>query len=529
MKKIILLFSLFAVFFSIKIYSQELPRIVENERGVKQLIVNGKPFIFLGGELHNSTASNLDYLNPRLKDLQERHLNSVIATVSWELFEPKEGEYDYALVKGIIDQARQYNLKLILIWFATWKNAGSTYVPEWVKQDLQRFPRLQIQNGKNTGTLSAFGENTMKADAKAFAKLMAYIKEYDRKQQTVLMMQVENETGIMGSARDRCDAAEQAFKQVVPRELMSYLKQHEATLIPELKFMMKGQPNREGATWQEVFGHGADEVFSAWHIARFVNYITEEGKKEYNIPMFVNAWLDWSFSKDLIPEYPSGGPVSKVFDIWHAAAPSIDLIGADVYVDDFKKVCEMYTQSGNPLFLPELAPSIRQAAYVYYALGENAMCFAPFGIDGYHKERAEVVAKSYKTLYGFLPFFSQYCGKDNNKGLLYTNQKTEEIRLGDYRIRVEYTQERNEGENRPESGGLVLQTGPDEFYVAGLGMNVFFYLQHNLAKDQVETVLHEEGEFNNGEWIASRRMNGDELDIRISSPSIRKLKFHRFK
>ncbi|GHT45935.1 beta-galactosidase [Bacteroidia bacterium] len=528
MKKTILF--LFTVVFSVGMNAQELPRIVENARGVKQLIVDGQPFIFLSGELHNSTASNLDYLNPRMKDLQERHLNSVIATVSWELFEPQEGQFDYSLVKGIIDRARQQNLKLILIWFGTWKNAGSTYVPEWVKQDIQRFPRLQIRNGKNTGTLSAFGENTVKADAKAFAKLMACIKEYDRKQQTVLMMQVENETGILGSSRDRNDKAEAAFKQAVPQELLSFLQLHETHLIPELQQMMKGRSLQEGADWQAVFGQGAEEVFSAWYVARFVNEVTQAGKNEYNIPMYANAWLDWSFGKDLIPDYPSGGPVSKMFDIWHAAAPAIDLIGADVYVDDFKKICQMYTQSGNPLFLPELAPSIRQAAYVFYAIGENAMCFAPFGIDGYHRERANIVAKSYQSLNGFLPFFSQYCGKENNKGLLYTNQKTEEIRLGDYRIRVEYTQERNEGENRPESGGLILQTGKDEFYVAGMGMNVFFYLQPNQAEDQVETVLHEEGEFTDGNWIPGRRMNGDELDIRIgSTPSMRKLRFHRFK
>ena len=527
MKKSILF--LLSILFLQGVFGQKLPYIAENAKGVKQLIFDGKPYIFLSGELHNSTASNLDYLRPRMKDLQERHLNSVIATVSWELFEPKENVFDYSLVKGIIDQARENNLKLIIIWFATWKNAGSTYAPEWVKQDIQRFPRLQTRNGKNTGTLTAFSENTKKADAKAFAKLMKFIKEYDGKQQTVLMMQVENETGIMGSSRDRNDQAEEAFKQAVPQGLMNYLKANEASLIPELKNMMKGSSMKEGETWQNVFSYGADEVFSAWYISRFVNEVVEEGKKEYNIPMFVNAWLDWSYSKDLIPNYPSGGPVSKMFDIWHVGAPSVDLIGADVYVDDFKKICQMYSQSGNPLFFPEMAPSVRQAAYVYYAIGENAMCFAPFAIDGYRQPRADVLAQSYKSLKGFLPFFSQYCGKDNNKGLLYTDQKTEEIRLGDYRIRVEYRQERNEQGNIPESAGLVLQTGKDEFYVAGIGINVFFYLLPNQAEDQVQVVLHEEGEFIDGTWKPGRRMNGDELDMRISNPSIRKIRFNRFR
>jgi hypothetical protein len=456
-------------------------------------------------------------------------LNSVIASISWELFEPEESIYDYTLVKGIIDLARKNDLKLILIWFATWKNAGSTYAPGWVKTDSERFPRLQIGNGKNTATLSVFGENTLQADAKAFAALMKFIREYDAKEQTVLMMQVENETGILGSARDRNDLAEIAFKQAVPEALLDYLVENRTRLIPELQGMLKGKNIEKGIAWQELFGHGADECFSAWHIASFVNEVTKAGKKEYNIPMYVNAWLDWSFSKDLIPDYQSGGPVSKVFDIWQVAAPDVDLIGADVYVDDFKQVCKMYTQNENPLFLPELAPSVRQAAYVYYAIGQNAMCFAPFGIDNsFSPEKAEVLADSYRSLKGFLPLFSEYCGKDKSIGLLYTGQKSENIQLGGYNIRVDYLSERNESKNIPESGGFILHVGEDEFYIAGRGMNIHFYSLHD-SSDHVEFLYHDEGNAIDGQWHPERRMNGDELMIHIDKPSIRHVKFYRFK
>lgn len=509
--------------------AQKLPYIAENREGVKQLIVGDKPFIFLGGELHNSTASNLNYLSPRMKDLKERHLNSVIATVSWELFEPREGEFDYTLVKGIIDQARGNNLKLILIWFGTWKNSWSTYAPEWVKTDVKRFPRMQQRNGRNSGSLSAFGENTKKADAKAFAELMKYIREYDEKEQTVLMMQVQNETGLLGTARDRGNLAEAAFQQRVPEALMAYLKQNKANLMPEIKNMLQLAGNRTAGTWREVFGYGADEVFSAWYVSRYVDAVAGAGKAEYNIPMFVNAWLDASFSKDLVPNYPSGGPVSKVFDIWRAGAPSIDLFGADVYLDDFKKVCDQYTQQDNPLFLPELAPSVRQAAYVYYALGRNAMCFAPFAIDGFKPETAAVVARSYESLYGFLPFFAQHCGKERNIGLLYTGRDAETCQLGEYKIEVRYNQQRNEDESQPESGGLILQTGKDEFYICGFGMQLSFYPASGQADTQIEFLLHEEGVFKDGVWCPERRMNGDELAIRLTTPSIRRVKFHLYK
>ena len=508
--------------------AQTLPKIEENSRGVKQLIVDGKPFIFLGGELNNSSSSNLDYLTPRMANLKERHLNSVIATVSWELFEPEEGKYDYALVKGIIDLARKNDLKLILIWFGTWKNAGSTYVPGWVKTNLQRFPRLQTQNGHNTGTLSAFGENTLQADVRAYAALMRYIKNYDAKEQTVLMMQVENEAGILGSARDHNNMAEAAFHQPVPEVLLNYLDKNYDTLIPELKQMIQGRNRRQGATWQEVFGQGADECFSAWYISSFVNTVTKAGKKEYNIPMYVNAWHDWSFSKDLVPEYPSGGPVSKMFDIWHAGAPDIDLIGLDVYADDFKRLCRMYTQNGNPLFLPELSPSIRQAAYVYYALGENTICFAPFGIDNsFPPEKAAVLAQSYKSLKGFLPFLAQHAGKNKSVGLLYSGQRTETVQLGDYTIHVEYRSERNEDLNIPESGGLILQVAEDEFYICGMKM-AFHFSPVAGSSYKIETLFHDEGRFTNGKWQAERRMNGDEQGLYIDAPSIRRVKFYRF-
>ncbi|MDR0873582.1 MAG: DUF5597 domain-containing protein [Prevotellaceae bacterium] len=511
------------------LFAQELPRIVENENGIKQLIVGGKPFIFMGGELNNSSSSNLNYLAPRMKKLKELHFNSVIATVSWELFEPEEGKFDYTLVKGIIDQARQNDLKLILIWFGTWKNTGATYAPAWVKTDLDRFPRMQPRTGDNSSALSVFGKETMKADIKAFSALMRYIKKYDSREQTVLMMQVENEAGVLGTSRDRSPDAESAFQQAVPDELLKHLEKNKDELIPEMKQILQGRSFRSGSAWQEVFGMGADECFMAWHISKYINEVTKAGKAEYNIPMYVNAWLDTSFAKDLVPTYPSGGPVYKVFDIWQAGAPDIDLFGADVYLDDFKQLCKKFAQRGNPLFIPELAPSVRQAANVYYAIGENSMCFAPFGVDDFFSpEKVAVLGKSYASLKGFLPFFSQNAGKNKSVGLLYTGDKSENLRLGDYNIRVEYRSERNEDKNIPESGGLILQVAEDEFYVCGLKLGAFF--SPAAGKDfKIEYLYHEEGSFDNGKWQPERRMNGDELLVGIDAPSIRHVKFYRFK
>ncbi len=496
---------------------------LEKKESFSQLIVNGKPWIMLAGELHNSSSSNIGNLEPIWDKMVSMNLNTVIATVSWELFEPVEGAFNYTLVDSIILKAREHNLKLVLIWFGTWKNTWSTYAPEWVKHDMKRFPRMQIIQGKNTGALSAFGENTLKADAAAFSALMNHIREFDAKNQTVLMMQVENETGVLGTTRDKSVLADSWFNKNIPEELSTYLKKNEKNLRPEIKDMVSSNKKLSGS-WHEVFGYGADEVFQAWFTARYVQKVTESGKAAYNIPMYANAWLDPDFSTSLKPNYPSGGPVMKVLDIWRAAAPDIDFLAPDIYLDDFKRVCKMYAEAGNPLFIPEAQRDCRAAANVYYALGQhNAICFSPFGIDGI--ENITPVSDAYGSLKALLPFFAEHQGVNKNIGLLYSGQKKEEFVLGGYKIIITYNQVRDIEKNQPEAAGLILNTIEGEFFIAGFGFRVDF--EQPEKKGWVEYLMHEEGAFKNGVWKPQRRMNGDELELILpSKPSVRKVKVH---
>ena len=194
---------------------------LEKRGATTQLIVDGKPFLILGGELHNSSSSSLDYMKSIWPQLAAMDLNTVVTPLSWELIEPTEGKYDFSLVDGLLDQARQEHMRVVFLWLASWKNGMSSYAPVWVKEDTKRFPRVE-ENGAPAEILSPLGEATQEADARAFAATMQHIKDVDGRDHTVLMMQVENEVGVLGDTRDHSDAANRAFASAVPAELNAF-------------------------------------------------------------------------------------------------------------------------------------------------------------------------------------------------------------------------------------------------------------------------------------------------------------------
>ncbi|HBQ82852.1 MAG TPA: beta-galactosidase, partial [Bacteroidales bacterium] len=85
---------------------------LEKHGTAARLVVDGKPFLMISGELHNSTCGGFEYMRPVWKRMAEKNLNSVIATVSWELVEPEEGKFDFALVDSTIAGALKAGLKL---------------------------------------------------------------------------------------------------------------------------------------------------------------------------------------------------------------------------------------------------------------------------------------------------------------------------------------------------------------------------------------------------------------------------------
>lgn len=489
-----------------------------------QLIVDGRPFVMLSGEVHNSSGSSLEYMEQVWDRLTALHCNSAIVPVSWELIEPVEGKFDFSLVDGLVRGARAHDLKLAILWFGTWKNTHSTYTPAWVKQDAKRFFLARDQHGRTHPAVSCVCEAGCQADARAFAALMRHLKKVDGKEHTVVMVQVENETGLLSFSRDFGPEAQKRFDGPVPEELMRTLQERKAGLIPELADIWKSAGNKTSGTWSEVFGEGADEIFMAWHIGRYVGAIAAAGKKEYGLPLFVNCWLV-QFSGEKPGQYPSGGPVSRVMDIWRAAAPQIDIFAPDIYLDDFKAICASYTRSGNPLLIPEANRDERSAANAWYAVGNHdAICFAPFGFDSIPE--SSPIGKSYSLLDSLLPVITRHHGDGSMKGFVQQDKEMETtIELGDFRLHISYIDEREKG--HVPGCGLAIALQPDEYLIAGSGFKCRFLPREGVT-GQAGVLAIDEGTFRNGKWIPGRRLNGDELSLWMPDFCVRNAKLYYY-
>jgi len=515
---------------------------IQKRGAAQQFIVDGKPFLMLAGELHNSSASSSQYMEtvwPRLKAL---NLNTVVSTVSWELMEPQEGHFDFTLVDDQITSARKESMHLVLIWFGSWKNTSSEYVPIWVKQDKQRFlwaaqhqPPTPEHPKRGLYALSPFSKNAQDADARAFRALMRHIREVDP-QHTVLMMQVENEMGILTEGRDDSPPAQAAWNGQVPDALMQYLGAHKATLLPEVATVWAQNGNRMNGTWAEVFGTDryAEEIFSAWYFGRYVDAVARAGEEELVLPMYVNAWLVQN-DRQVPGDYPSGGPVSRVMDIWHAAAPSLSLLAPDIYISDFSGTCSSYVRQGNPLFFPESRPI--PGNYVWAIGHYKALGVSPFGVDDLMQD--DPIADLYDDLGRLAPVLLD--AEQRNAVAAIPPQSTGEtsVSLGGFEIRAKYVSTHvsnvvpaagqvqapavapdviatNGVLGAGQSGyALVIAAAPDEFYILGRGVILSFDRPANETNDWILYDM-EEGTFHDGKWIAGRHLNGDE------GPSLRR-------
>jgi len=512
-KKIIVVLSVLLLIFSQNGFSQANIPHLEKVGSRMQLQVNGKPFIVLGGELGNSSFTSVEYMKPYWERLRSMNLNTILAPVYWEIIEPKEGEFDFELLDKLIEETRNNDMKLVILWFGSWKNSMSSHVPSWVKKDQNKYPRAKDERGVSQEILSPFGENNLKADLNAFKALLKHIKSIDEKYQTVIMVQPENEIGMLPSARDYHPLANKLFQEQVPQELMGYLQKHKEDLNPEFLSVWRKSNYRSQGTWEEIFGSGyhTDELFMAWYFAKFTEVITKAGKEIYPLPMFVNAAL---IRAGKIPgEYPSAGPLPHLLDIWRAGAPSIDMFCPDFYTPDFEHWNDLYTRQGNPLFIPEHRFDETAGVKALFAIGHyEAIGFSPFSIES--KESPDL-GKAYGMLAQLKDLISSRHGKNAIDGVLLDRDKIlSTVVLGDYEFSFKnsFTLGWEAGASKEvwDSGGaIIIQTDDHEFYIAGSGVVVTF--KNWKKRDQIVGILkNEEGVFKNGKWHVIRHLNGDQ-------------------
>ena len=441
-----------------------------------QLIVDGKPFLALAGELNNDSATSLEFLKPIWPRLVQAKINTVLVGVSWNQIEREEGKFDFHVLDGVIQGARSHNLRLVLLWFASWKNSLSSYPPDWVKRDFERFPRAQVEGGKSIELLSPLSDANRDADARAFAALMRHVKEVDGREHTVIMIQLENEVGMQGDSRDRSPAANRAFAGPAPKELMDYLQRHRDTLIPEFRQVWEAAGFKTSGSWEEVFGRSrvTDGIFMAWYYARYIGKVAESGKAEYPLPMFVNAAL-YAVGRGPQPPPSGGRPWDSVMDVWRAGGPHIDMLSPDAY-NDFAEFCARYTQSGNPLFIPEALNGSVGAARVLYAFGRHdAIGFSAMGAVERSMTPDTDLIGSYDLIAQLTPLILAHQGDGTMSAvLLGPNDPPQKIRLGNYTLEAAFIKPRTAPLTRPTeippntfAAAIFINTGPDEYFVAG--------------------------------------------------------------
>src|SRR5450759_693652 len=486
-----------------QVKERPLPRLVK-QNARYALFVDDAPYLMLGAQVHNSSAwpAMLPKVWPAMEYL---NVNTVEIPVYWEQFEPRQGQYDHSVIDTLLAEARQHRVRLVLLWFGTWKNGSQHYMPEWMKLAPDRYPHLTDKNGHAADSPSPFAAASLEADKSAFTAFMRYLKAADP-ERTVIMVQVENEPGTWGSVRDYSPAAQKLFEAPVPADVLT---------------AMQVKPASPAANWQEAFGPEAEVNFHAWAVAKYVGQVAAAGKAVYPLPLYANAALRDPLKPGAPGSYESGGPTDNVIPIWKVAAPALDVLAPDIYQNDpaaYLKVLELYHRDDNALFVPETSGGATNARFFFSALGLQAIGFSPFGMDYTNaRNTPESLAPTARN-YRLIAPMQREIARLNFEGKLQAvaeekGKVTQTLAFGAWNAVVSYGATRNNravGNTEPTGRGLVGQLKDNQFLVAGFYSRVDFRPAD--ADKHRQFLRVEEGTYENGVFKFLRIWNGDETD-----------------
>ena len=488
-----------------------LPHLVSKD-GRHALIVDGAPFLILGAQSNNSSAwpATLPKVWAALALAQA---NTLEVPVYWEQFEPEQGKFDHSVVDVLLTQAREHKVRLVLLWFGTWKNGSSHYLPMWLKRQPELCPRIIGKSDRRIDSPSPHTPALLEADARAFGALMRHLKEADP-QHTVIMVQVENEPGSWDTVRDYSPVAQKLFTAPVPVELLKAL----------------GKESRAGGDWSAVFGRDADEFFQAWSVARFIGQVAAAGKAEYPLPFYCNAALRDPLTQPAASSYESGGPTDNVLDIWKAAAPAVDVLAPDIYMNDsahYLRVMDLYNRPDNALFIPETIGSPTGTRYCFAALARGAIGWSPFGIDSPHRifeatpgdAALNPIAINCRVLNPMMREVAQWSFEGRlHAAIEEKDEYRQTLALGRWQAVITFGPPTggygNNPKGNPEPVGrmLIATLGENEFLVTGYMGRVDFKITEAAAGAQREFLRVEEGGYEGGVFRPARIWNGDETD-----------------
>src|ERR1039458_9728724 len=486
-----------------QVKKRPIPRIVQ-EDGRYALLVDDAPYLMLGAQVHNSSSwpAELPKVWPAMEYL---HVNTVEMPVYWEQIEARQGEYDFTLVDTLLAEARKHQVHLALLWFGTWKNGSQHYMPEWTKPGALKYPHVTGKNGDAVDSPSPFAAASLELDKKAFAAFMRHLKAVDP-ERTVIMVQVENESGTWGSLRDYSPAANKLFESPVPPEVLSAIQVKAVSPAPN---------------WQEAFGPEAEVNFHAWAVAKYVGQVAAAGKAVYPLPLYANAALRDPLKPGSPGSYESGGPTDNVIPIWKAAAPALDIVAPDIYQNDpaaYLKVLDLYHRDDNALFVPETSGGAANARFFFSALGLQAIGFSPFGMDYTNpRNTPESLAPTARN-YRLIAPMQREVARLNFEGKLQAvaeekGRVTQTLAFGPWNAVVSYGATRNNravGNADPTGRMLDGQLKDNQFLVAGFSCRIDFRPAD--ADKHRQFLRVEEGVYENGAFRFLRIWNGDETD-----------------